>query len=276
VSCRLIVNADDFGWSEGVNEAVCALYDEGIVTSTSLLVGAPAAREARSRLRSRPGLAVGLHLAGVHAPALLPREVIPRLADRDGELETRCLPAALRCTLLPSVREELARELEAQAKAFDGLGLGWSHVDSHLHFTLVPGVFRMALDLCKRYPVLGFRVPQDDFRLYARMAPADALRQSLFALAFEALCRGQRKKVRAAGLRVTDRCYGLFRTGRLDADYLSRLVREMPDGDLELHCHPDLSTEHGRREFEALRSPGFREALRQRGVVLSTYASLAS
>ena len=85
---RLIINADDFGWSTGVNEAVCALHSEGIVTSTSLMVGAPAATDAVERLAASPGLAVGLHVALVGAPPLLPPGEVPHLLDRDGNL--RC------------------------------------------------------------------------------------------------------------------------------------------------------------------------------------------
>ena len=121
---------------------------------------------------------------------------------------------------------------------------------------------------------MGIRVPEDDFSLYRQLEPADAARQRLEALAFSFLCRGQRRRASAAGLRTTDRCYGFLRSGALDADYLSRLVLALPDGDLELHCHPDLSTPGGHAEFEALQSPSFRNALRERGVILSTYESL--
>ena len=275
VRCNLIVNADDFGWSEGVNEAVCSLYDEGIITSTSLMVGGPAARDAVARARSRPGLVVGLHLALVQAPPLLPPKEVPHLVNRHGWLESDCLRAGLRCALLPAYRREMKRELEAQFKAFEGLALGWSHVDSHLHFSLVPPVFAAIRDLARRYRVVGFRVPEDDFGLHRRLEGAGARGHRLHALWFRLNCRRQRRALQSSGWVVPERCYGFFRSGRLDADYLARLVRAMPDGDHELHCHPDLSTESGRAEWGALRSRQFRAALAERGVTLTTYAALA-
>jgi chitin disaccharide deacetylase len=238
------------------------------------MVGAPAAWDAVERARSRPALPVGLHVTLVHGPALLPHDELPHLADARGWLSFHPMAAGLRCTLLPACRAELRREAEAQFKAFDGLGLGWSHVDTHLHFGLTPVVFSLLVDLCRKYRVPGYRVPEDDFGLYRRIDPADAARQRLLALHFSTLCLSQRRRAEQAGLQTTRWCYGLFRSGRLDVDYLERLVGEMPDADLELHCHPDLSTETGRVEFEALRSPRFRRALERRGVILSTYKSL--
>jgi predicted glycoside hydrolase/deacetylase ChbG (UPF0249 family) len=61
-SRKLIVNADDFGLSSGVNEGVAAAHENGIVTSASLMVRWPAAAEAAAYARSHPGLSVGLHL----------------------------------------------------------------------------------------------------------------------------------------------------------------------------------------------------------------------
>ena len=274
MSCRLIINADDFGWSVGVNEAVLRLHQAGILTSASLMVGAPAAADAVGRLREAPSLAVGLHLALTHAPPVLPRAEVSRLVDAHGRLTDAYRRAGAQYTLLPAHRAQWQAEMAAQFEAFDKLGLRWSHVDSHLHLSLTPGVFRCALALCRKYRVVGFRVPQDDFSLYRQLEPGDAASKRIEALAFSVLCRGQRRRARSAGLRTTDRCYGFLRSGKLDADYLSRLVRALPDGDLELHCHPDLATLGGRAEYEALQSPSFRDALRERGVILSTYESL--
>ena len=58
----LIVNADDFGLSDGVSRGILRAHDEGIVTSASLMVRQPAARDAAAAARQRPRLSVGLHL----------------------------------------------------------------------------------------------------------------------------------------------------------------------------------------------------------------------
>lgn len=276
MSRRLILNADDFGWSEGVNAAVAELYDRGVVTSTSLMVGGPAAAGAVEGLRTRPGLAVGLHLALVDALAVLPPAEIPALVGPDGRFPRGPIRMGLRYTFLPPARKQMEREAEAQFAAFAALGLPLSHVDTHVHMALTPAVFHTVLRLARQHGAAGFRVPLDDFALYRQLDPADADRQKGMAVAFRSLCRGRRAAAQAVGLRCTEYCYGFFRSGRLDREYLCRLIARMPDGDFELHCHPDRSTPEGEREYQALASNEFRAALRARGVTLCTYASLAA
>ncbi len=273
MACRLIVNVDDFGLSSGVNEAVARLHQAGVVTSTSLMVAGPAAEDAVRIARSLPSLAVGLHMVLVHGPALLPRERIPLLVDGRGHFDYNPRRAGLRYSVGPLHRRQLQAELAAQFDAFEAAGLPWSHADSHLHFNLTPVMFEAALSLALRHRVPGFRVPEDDLALYRRLDPADARAQWLMGSVFHLLCRGQRPRVEAAGFVTPRWCYGLFRSGRLTADYLTALVERLPDGLLELHCHPDLGTPAGSAEYEALSSPSFREALSRRSVELTTYTA---
>jgi hopanoid biosynthesis associated protein HpnK len=273
---QLIVNADDFGWSTGVNEAVAALYDAGIVTSTSLMVGCPAAAEAVELARERPGLAVGLHVTLAGAPAVLSRAELPRLCDAEGWLPRDWRRAALGYTLLAAWRNELRRELEAQFHRFAEFGLPCSHVDTHLHTGLTPAIFRELLLACRRFGVKAIRIPEDDFRLALRYAPRELGPHALEARVLQGLCTRQRAALTLAGLRTTERCYGYFRSGKLDEGYLCRLIEELPEGVRELHCHPDFSTKSGRAEFEALRSGAFRRALEARNVELTTYAALTA
>lgn len=272
--CRLIINADDFGWSEGVNEAVLALWDEGAITSCSLMVGAPAAAEAARGALARPGLPVGLHLTLVHGYPLLPAREIPLLVDREGRLPRRYTRAGLLYAVSPAHRAQWVREMEAQLKAFHAAGLRCSHLDTHVHFGLTPPVFRDALALARQWGVPAIRIPEDDLELYARIDPVDARRQRGMAAWFRACSRPQRAAARRAGLLTTQRCFGFFRSERLDEDYLVRLAELLPDGDFELHCHPRMDTEAGRIEAAALRSPGFRAALQRRGVELVGYGDL--
>lgn len=272
--CRLVINVDDLGGSPGVNAAVARLYDTDIVTSASLMVAGDAVADALGMLESRPGLAVGLHVVAVCGRAVLPAAEIPSLVDRRGRFADSPALAGLRYTLLPNCRRELRREVEAQFAAFAQLGLPWSHVDTHLHFGLTPVLFRAMRAVASDYPICGWRIPEDDLSLYRKIDAADAVRQARLARVFTALCARQRRVLRESGFVLTQSCYGTFRTGQLDEEYLVRLVELMPDGCFELHCHPDLDSEPGRREFEALASPGFRRALASRNVELVSYPSL--
>lgn len=272
--CWLIINVDDLGGSRGVNAAVARLYDAGIVTSASLMVAGEAVPDALSMLASRSRLAVGLHVVAVCGRAVLPAAEIPSLVDRQGRFSGSPALAGLRYTLLPNCRRELRREVEAQFAAFAQLGLPWSHVDTHLHLGLTPVLFEAMRAAARGYAICGWRIPEDDLSLYRKIDPRDAKRQAGLARVFTALCARQQKVLRESDFVLTQSCYGTFRTGQLDEEYLVRLVELMPDGCFELHCHPDLDTEPGRREFQALASPGFRGALLSRGVELSSYPSL--
>lgn len=273
---RLIINADDFGWSEGANEAILSLWDEGCVTSCSLMVGGRAAEAAIREARARPGLPVGLHLTLVHGYPLLPPARIPLLVDREGRLSCRYTRAGMLYAVSPAHRGQWLREMEAQLDAFAASGLGWSHLDTHVHFGLAPPVFRDVLARAVKRGIPAVRIPEDDLELYARIDPADARRRRGMAAWFSACARPQRAAARKAGLITTDRCFGFFRSERLDEAYLVRLIEVLPPGCFELHCHPRRDTEAGRTEEAALRSAAFREALRRRGVELTSYAGLAA
>jgi hopanoid biosynthesis associated protein HpnK len=272
--CRLIINADDFGWSEGANEAILALWDEGAITSCSWMPAGPAAAAAIDEARKRPDLPVGLHLTLVHGYPVLPREQIPLLVDREGRLSRAYARAGALYSFSPPHRGQWLREMEAQFIAFAATGLSRSHVDTHVHFGLTPAVFRDLLRLAERYGVRAVRTPEDDFAAYQKLDPADGKRQRGAARWFSACCAAQRTELRRRGFVTTDRCFGFFRSERLDERYLTHLAESLPDGDFELHCHPRMDTEAGRIEADALRSPGFRQALAARGVQLVSWAGL--
>jgi predicted glycoside hydrolase/deacetylase ChbG (UPF0249 family) len=103
----LVVNADDFGASTGINRGIIDAHIKGIVTSTSLMVTGRAVNEARRLSRDHPGLAVGLHW------------------DVWGEDER-----TFAIDDLMAVRDEFYRQLEA---FYQLLGRGPTHVDSHRH-----------------------------------------------------------------------------------------------------------------------------------------------
>ena len=267
MACRLILNADDFGASESVNEAIAHLHDEGIVTSASLLIGGSAAGQAIALARDRPKLVVGLHLAVTHgAPTLDPRQV-PHLVDRQGNFSNDCLGTALKLTAVPAARRQLREEFTAQARRFEETGLSWSHVDFHVHMCLTPAVWRAGLAVCGNR-ARRIRVPEDDAALHGRLVPDEAAWAARESAPFRLRCPAMRKDAKRQGLQFAETCFGYFKSGRLDIAYLVKLVTSLPDGDLELHCHPDFGTEAGRREVEALASAEFREALERRGVWL--------
>lgn len=139
---RLIVNADDFGRSEGINRGVAEAHDRGIVTSATLMVAYPASADAALLAQARPDLGVGLHLALSGGPAVLAPERIPSLVDEKGRL--RAKPELLAHA---DPREVLA-EARAQLKRFRELmGRRPTHFDTHHHSHALPVVLEALLTL---------------------------------------------------------------------------------------------------------------------------------
>jgi hopanoid biosynthesis associated protein HpnK len=162
---RLIVNADDFGISEAVNEAVIRAFTEGVLTSCSLMVTGEAFEHAVSLAHAHPDLAVGIHLVTVMGRAVLPPPVIPTLVDAAGNFVSNPTRAGLKYYFSPQARSELRQELRAQFDKFAATGLRLSHIDGHLHMHVHPVIFRAALELGLRYGVRRMRVPQEEYRL---------------------------------------------------------------------------------------------------------------
>ena len=115
---RLIVNADDFGASPSVNEAVIRAHREGILTTASLMVNEPACAEAVRLAKENPTLGVGLHLALSHGRSALPREKFPAWSMRDGEFSNRAEATGFRYFISRELRPQLREEIRAQFAKF--------------------------------------------------------------------------------------------------------------------------------------------------------------
>lgn len=268
--CRLIINADDFGLNCAVNDAVMALHERGIVTSASLMGAEDAAPEAIEMAREQPSLGVGLHAVLTAGKSALPPAALPHLAP-SGRFPPAEPWAGLMITLHPAWRAEMRGELIEQFARFRAADLPLSHVDSHRHFHLTPAVFQELVRLALENGASGIRIPQDDYRLHRTLVPGATAGEAALAVAFGLLCTCQRLILAKSRLIVPARCFGLFRSCRLDLDYLVGLAERLPAGLHELHCHPRFDTERGKAEYSALASDSFRAALERRGVRLCSY-----
>jgi len=249
---RLIVNADDFGRSAGVNAGVLEAHACGIVTSSTVMVLEPsAARGIREAAEKAPRLSLGLHftLTGGGSPAAPAREV-PTLAP-GGVFPRRRedMPATL-----PA--DEIRRELEAQIGVFQILARKRpSHLDCHHHVSLHPSVEPVFAEIARKYS------------LPVRGATGDSL-----------------ARLRAAGVRTPDRFVDRFYGENAGFETLADILENLPDGTTELMCHPGRADERLRatstyaetreQEIEVLCDPGVKKILKDAGVKLISYDAL--
>jgi len=235
---RIVFNADDFGLDVAVNEAVESAFRDGLLTSTSLMVSAPAAADAVARARRLPGLGVGLHLTLVDGVPTLPAKAVPDLVDAQGRFAADLWRRGFRYFFLPRVRRQLAAEIRAQFEAFAATGLPLDHANAHKHLHVHPTVLRLLLDIGKDYGLGWVRLPWEPLPLKRCMEKL-SWQDSLGALLLSPWVRRMRRQIHAAGMACNEVLVGLQATGRMDSMALSRALQCLPDGVLaEVYFHP--------------------------------------
>jgi hopanoid biosynthesis associated protein HpnK len=267
---RVIVTADDFGLDEAVNAAVERAFRDGILTTASLMVGAPAAADAVARARRLPGLRVGLHITLVDGRPTLSPQDIPDLVGADGEFGNALFRQGIRFFFLPRVRRQLAAEIRGQFEAFEATGLPMDHVNAHKHMHIHPAVLALILGIGREYGVRSVRLPQEPWRtvLPGRQGMAARLAWSVFLSPWLILMRRRLQRDRICH---NDHLFGLANSGAWDEATLLGLLRCLPDGVSELYFHPATACtpeltrrmpgyRHG-EELAALLSPAVRRVL---------------
>ena len=276
---RVILTADDFGLSVAVNEAVERAHREGVLGAASLMVGAPAAADAVRRAHALPGLRVGLHLVVVDGPAVLPPKNVPDLVDARGWFGPGQLWRSIGYFCRPSVRRQLAAEIDAQFAAFAATGLPLDHADAHKHMHLHPTVGRLLIERGCAHGLAAIRIPAEPPAVLGACGEhpgfgADALYR------WSRLLRG---RARRAGLLANDHAFGIAWSGHMTSARVRRLLAHLPDGLSEIYFHPasrrDPTLDALMADYEhvaelgALVDPELHERLHSAGIVRTTYGA---
>jgi chitin disaccharide deacetylase len=277
----LIVTADDFGLDPAVNEAVHTAAGAGVLSAASLMTGAPAAAEAIRIARELPDFRVGLHLVLADGWAVLPRQQIPDLVDRDGRFRDRMSVDGFRFFALPAVRRQLDAEIRAQFQAFGRTGLVLDHVNAHKHFHLHPTVLGMILRIGREFGISAVRVPQEPLWFSRARGSVGASVGAACLLPWLMLMK---KRLRSAGMSFNDQVFGIACSGSLDEQTLLRILGRLPPGVTEIYLHPatptgqpiaqSMSTYRHSDELAALLSPRVRAAIAASGAVRGGYRDI--
>ncbi len=270
---RLIVNADDFGRSASITEAVIRAHTEGILTTASLMVNEPACAEAVALARQHPRLGVGLHLSLLCGRSALPPAQIPGLVNERGEFSDKPVAVGFRYFFRRDVRSQLEAEIRAQLERFRATGLVLDHVNGHLHMHLHPVVFRILMGCANEFGIRRMRLTRDPFWLDARLSPADRwFYRASHAFIYLCLSLRARGEFERRNIRRPRYVFGLLQNARVNEAYLARLLPMLPAGDSELYSHPSL--DEFTHEFDALISPGAISLVRRLGIQLVRYQDL--
>jgi len=257
---KLVVNADDFGFTHDVNQGILEAHRDGILTATTLMATGSAFDEAVKIAKENPSLDVGCHLVLVGSPGF------PDTVTK----------------LILSIREiRVYDQLKEQVRKVVDAGLRPTHLDTHKHTHLLPTVLDAVARLSEEFRIPWVRRPFD----FPLQPGGIGLTKRAVNAGF-GLVRGRFEKILTRhGCRSTDHFAGFQITGNYDSASLISLIRTLPDGSTEFMCHPGRCTDELRaqrtrlkesreQELRALTSPEVRAALIDAGVELTSYREL--
>ena len=269
---RLILNADDFGRSRSINEAVIRAHREGVLTAASLMVNEPDGAEAVALAKENPKLGVGLHLALLCGRAALPPEKIPGLVNARGEFSENPASAGFRYFAMRKLREQLRAEIHEQVARFRATGLPLDHVNGHLHLHLHPTVFGILMQDAEQLGIRRMRLTREPFWMDVPLAQGRRFYRLAHAAIYGVLARQAQSGFRRNNIRHTQRVFGLLENDRVDEAYVLKLLALLPPGDSELYSHPSL--DKFKHEFDALVSPRVKALVGKLGIQLIRYQDL--
>jgi hopanoid biosynthesis associated protein HpnK len=269
---RLIVNADDFGRSRSINEAVIRAHREGILTTASLMVNEPSCGEAVEMAKQNPRLGVGLHLTLLMGHSALPQNESPGLVNQRGEFSNDPVGVGMKYFFRRELREQLRKEIHAQFARFRATGLVLDHVNGHLHMHLHPVVFGILMEDAEKLGIERMRLTRDPFWTDVPLARGQRLYRASHAIIYSVLSAYSRGRMARRSIRHTQRVFGLLQNARVDEAYISKLLPVLPQGESELYSHPSL--DEFKNEFEGLVSARVKEQVKRLGIELIRYQDL--
>ncbi len=270
----LLINADDFGLTPGVNRAITELHDAGCLPSTTLMATGNAFDHAVILAQARPLLGVGCHIVLTDGLPVLPPHEIPSLLGEDGVHFRPKLGHFVRDLMLGRLKEaEIEREATAQIRKLQSAGVHVTHFDSHKHAHLFPAIVRPLARAALACDVHALRNPFEpawsvsaasgNWLRRFQVTALTRLRDPFFAQ-FE-------------GLHTPDGTLGVSATGNLNAASLHALLQAMPEGVWELVCHPgynDASLGSVTTRLRAEREIEYTALLQQIPLALRNYPEL--
>jgi hopanoid biosynthesis associated protein HpnK len=289
---RLIVNADDFGFTRGVNAGIERAFKSGVLTSATIMANGDAFEDAVEIARANPGLGIGCHLAVVGGRPVAPASEVASLLDGRGMLP-RTLTELMKMLVRGRARaEEIEREFRAQVERVVRAGITPTHLDSHKHTHTHASVMRAMARVAVEYGIACVRNPFERVFAPARTGRAARgkrpvyLKQYAMSAAIAPRAPHFKRVARDHGLKTPDYFCGVRLTGLLDGEAMRGVIESLKDGTTELMCHPGIYDEElegastrlkreRERELEALTDPATSLCAREHGVKLISYREFA-
>lgn len=283
---RLIINADDFGLTPGVNRAIIEANERGVATSATLMANGGAFDHAVQLAKSASRLSVGCHVVLVDgAPVLEDRRIQSLIGKHPGKFEDSLTAVTLRAVSGRLKADELEAEITAQIRKLQSAGIQVSHLDTHKHTHILPQVLRPLLRAARACGVRAVRNPFGPVRFSLLAERPRLWKQYSKVKVLQSLAGKFRRAAADSGTVTTDGTVGIVATGSLDDRLFRHIVETLPEGTWEFVCHPgyndgDLQRVRTRlresrtQELQLLTSPQARRLLEENGIELISYGDL--
>ncbi len=228
-------NADDFGWTDGHNQAVERAHRSGVLNRASLMCNGGAFDQAVQLARDLPNLSVGIHLTLNEGKPISPASTLPMLlngGDAFPETLRELAELWLKGRLSPA---EIQPEWRAQIEYGLSAGIRPSHLDSHKHVHLLPPLLDIAIQLASDYRITYLRLPKENLL-------STTVRRGPLGFVFWLLAIRAERKMRRSGLSFADKFVGVSSSGAMTLDRLVHAVSQAQDGTTEIMTHPAVVT----------------------------------
>ncbi len=289
----LLINADDLGYTQGINEAVFRCHREGVLRSATIMACGKAFEDAVTRAKCHPQLGIGVHLALTELPSAAPPEAIPDLVDETGNLPPS--PAALLKGLFSGrvSAASVKKELHCQLTRVLDSGIRPTHLDTHKHVHLIPQVLEATIEVARKFKIFWMRNPFDcspfwaATRNIARNQWGEFLGQHTMAWLAKSQRKAFQRKIHRAGLKTPKNFLGISLTGLWNPSLAMCFARRLPQGITEWMMHPgdydsDLQGSRTRLlkqrqvERDLLLSPLFKEALLEQNIQIKHFGEMSA
>lgn len=279
-SLQLLVNADDFGRHVLINRAVAECVEHGCLRSATLMPGGKAFDDAVDTARAHPALGVGIHFTLVNGFPVCPPEDIPSLVTGDGVFYDNHMQFVKRFLAGRIRMEDVRRELAAQAAKMERTGLALTHVDSHQHMHVLPGIFDAVLDAAAALHLDAVRIP----RTPLFTGSFGGLGQLVGRLGLFTLAEIAGREAARRGFRTPDHFAGIVAGEAVDESCFRSIVEHLKPGATEVMMHPGTNTavlkkaclwDHDfEAESNATLSPAIAALLREKQVQIINFRDL--
>lgn len=233
---RLVINADDFGLSSGINKGIVEAFCNKSLTSTSLMANMPGFEDAVHWAKEYQALSVGIHVNVLRGKPLSPPDKIRRLCRGEFFRGDMAVLLAQSC-FQKQVLDEFERECRAQIERVQHAGIPVTHLDSEKHIHMIGPFFKIFSRLAREYGIRSVRCV-NEIPYFSRSSYAIFNRQLYVAYYLSTQFAENRDVLRYNGLSSTDYFFGIVDTGRMVEKKYMQVLSCLKDGTTEIMCHP--------------------------------------